>query len=173
MRTIKNKLRIAIIAIALLLPANYMFAQGHRQGGPNHAKGFLKEEPLDMIPDLSDQQKEQISQLRAEHMEKAQVLHADMDVLRAELKRLSLGQNPDQKKVNSKIDEIVSVQGKLMKEKFSHRQSIRSLLTAEQRVAFDACPGNRFEDGKRGPGDRMQGLAKPKGECPRPDKDNG
>ncbi|MFH1000020.1 MAG: Spy/CpxP family protein refolding chaperone [Bacteroidota bacterium] len=55
-------------------------------------------------------------------------------------KKISLqtGDNQDLKAISKIIDEMSAIQAKIMKNAAEHRLEVRSLLTAEQKVMFDA-----------------------------------
>lgn len=89
------------------------------------------------IPDLTDEQKEKIDELRIPHMKNMQELRADVKVYKAELGKLMQAEKPDMGAINSKIDEISKVKSDIMKEHAKHKQDVRALLTDEQRIYFD------------------------------------
>ena len=125
MKTKKNK-RL-IIALAGLLALSFtVYAQGpkaQKKGG---------------IPNLTEEQKAQIKDLRTPHMKDMLKYKAEINKLEAELKILEIADNPDEGKINSKIDEISAVKGKVAKTQSKHKRDVRSILTDEQKVYFDA-----------------------------------
>lgn len=115
----------------------------------NKAKGEFKSNNNtceNVIPDLSDEQQEQISRLRTGHMAEMHIHKADLGVLKAELRRLEIETTPNQKAINSKIEEMFTLKTVMAKESSEHRQRIRNLLTEEQRVFFDAHKGKRCNE---------------------------
>lgn len=126
--------RILSVTIVALFVSTAIFAQGP---GCGYGKCQMN------IPDLTEEQNAKIDELRIPHMQTMSTLKAELNVLKAELRQLEIATSPDRKKIDSKIDEISAVQNKIAKEKSKHRQSVRSLLTAEQKIYFDArgCKG--------------------------------
>ncbi|MBN2486061.1 MAG: Spy/CpxP family protein refolding chaperone [Bacteroidales bacterium] len=96
------------------------------------------------IPDLSDEQKSKIEDLRVPHLKAMNLYKAEINKLKAELKVLEIADSPDAKKIDSKIDELSSVKNKMDKESSKHRMAIREILTPEQKVIFDAHAGKRY-----------------------------
>jgi Spy/CpxP family protein refolding chaperone len=109
--------------------------RSHREMFQKHKHGSMR------IPDLSDAQKEQMEKLRTEHLKTVLPLRNKMGELRAELRTLSTAESASINDINQKIDEIGNLKTQMMKEKAMHHQNIRSLLTEEQRVKFDAHQG--------------------------------
>ncbi len=134
MKTNRNKLRIiGLIFLSATLGMN-SFAQ----------KGKMLQNQCRMLPDLTDEQTEKISDLRTTHMQEMTKFRADMKVLRAELDKLSIAENADLKSINAKIDDITTVKNSMTKAQYMHRQEVRKLLTEEQRIVFDARAGKGF-----------------------------
>lgn len=101
------------------------------------------------IPDLTDEQGEQIKKLKTAHMKEMLVLRNQMGELKAKKRTLSTGDNVDTKVANANIDEITKLQNTIMKKQFKHRQDIRNLLTEDQKVWFDSHQPRRGK-GKSG-----------------------
>ena len=142
MRTII--LKGAVIALFLTGTTMSIFAQP--QGGGKHNKR-AKVQCENFIPDLTEDQEQAIEKLKTSHLKKANAFRADLKVLKAELNKLELAENPDRKKINSKIDEVFVLKAKMAKEASNHRQEVRSLLTEDQRVIFDAHARKRHKGG--------------------------
>lgn len=141
MKTILNRKRAISLSIAAFLLTAFTFAQGPEHRG---CKSHMN------IPDLTEEQKAKIDELTVPHIQAMNTYKAEIDKLEAELKLLEIAENPDTKKIESKIDEITSTQNKIAKERSKHRQSIRSLLNAEQKVFFDSncCKGPEHRGNK-------------------------
>jgi len=80
----------------------------------------------------------------------------------AHLNTLRTADKVDMNAVNKAIDEMGATRTKMMKEREAHRQSVRQILTDEQKVYFDSRRGRGFNGGKgkgngRGMGMRGQG----------------
>jgi Spy/CpxP family protein refolding chaperone len=89
------------------------------------------------IPDLTDKQKDEISTLRTAHIKEAQQLKNQMGIKRAELKALQQVENPDIDAINKKIEERAAIRLDLEKKTASFKQSVRNVLTDDQKVIFD------------------------------------
>ncbi len=92
---------------------------------------------------LDDKQREEIKKIRTEQVKERTQTRNLLKEKRAKLEVLQTADKPDMKEINKVIDEIAVVQAKEMKAKAADRQKIRSLLTEEQRVYFDAQGTNR------------------------------
>jgi Spy/CpxP family protein refolding chaperone len=92
------------------------------------------------LPDLTDEQKEKISQFRTENMkvmlEKRNIVQEKM----ARLHTLQTAEKADMKAINSLIDEVSQIKADMAKQRAAHHQKIRSILSDEQRVIFDSRP---------------------------------
>ncbi len=102
------------------------------------------------IPDLTDQQKEDIKKLRLEYIKKMTPLKNELNENRAKHKTLMTSEKADMGAINKNIDEFTSIKNKMMKLKAKHKQSVRKLLTEEQRIMFDSRAGKMHK--KRGRG---------------------
>lgn len=100
------------------------------------------------IPDLTDQQKEKIEEMRTPHMKTMLQLRNQMNEKRAHLKTLSSADKADMNAINKTIDEMGEITTKIMKERAGFHQEIRNILTEEQRVFFDSR--KMYRRGKRG-----------------------
>lgn len=94
--------------------------------------------------DLTEEQQASIADLRTIHLKKMTDLHNQMREKRARLNSLTTGDNYDIKEAESVIDEMGDIHTRLLKERTSHRQDVRNLLTEEQQTLFDARKGRRM-----------------------------
>lgn len=90
------------------------------------------------IPDLSDQQKEQIQDIRLNTRKEMMPLQNRMREKAARLKTLRTAEKADMNAINSVVDEMSSLRAEIMKVRLASEQEIRSLLTDDQRVIFDS-----------------------------------
>ena len=100
---------------------------------------------------LNDQQREEMKKIRTEQLKERTQTRNLLREKRAKLEVLQTAEKPDMKAINKLIDEIAVVQAQEMKNQAANRQKIRSLLTEEQRVRFDAQGanfGNKRTDGE-------------------------
>ena len=110
---------------------------------------------LERIPDLSDEQREQLENLHIEHLKAMKPYRDQIAEKRVQLRTLSTAEKVDMGKVNAKIDEISALRTQMTKERAKHQQAVRDLLTEKQRVVFDSMPrkaghfrGKGFREGR-------------------------
>ncbi len=123
--------------VALLLVTGIAFA--HQSGmGQERGEKMCQRGHRPMIPDLTEEQTEQMKELRVEHMKAVQPLRNQIGEKRARLRTLSTSDKVDMAGINRVIEDIGKMRTQMMKERAQHRQDVRELLTEEQRVIFDA-----------------------------------
>ena len=151
----KTRILVLLIGIALLhLNAPILTAQGGpgRPGmgpmNPSLNKSQAAPERSGMgIPNLSDEQKDQIKKLHLAHMKEVQPLRNEMMELKARFHTISTVENPDNNEINKNIDARTALMNKLMKSKASHHQAVRKLLNEEQKMFFDNRPNKGRNQG--------------------------
>lgn len=89
------------------------------------------------VSNLTADQKKKMSELRTQLKKEVLPLKNQLGEKRAKMRTLETADKADMQAINALIDEIQSLQGKIMKMHASHRQEIRKILTPEQRVDFD------------------------------------
>jgi Spy/CpxP family protein refolding chaperone len=130
--------------------------QRYRQGGPMHmmqdqqpGRGPMhmmnnqqpgRERGM-MIPNLTDDQKAKIKDLKTQLAKETLPLKNQLGELKAKERTLTTAATPDMKAINANIDEITTVRGKIMKATEGTNQKIRALLTDEQKLFFDTHKG--------------------------------
>jgi Spy/CpxP family protein refolding chaperone len=112
-----------------------MESKGAKEQGMH---GCMMSEHKPMIPDLTEKQQEQIKTLRLEHMQAMKSLRNELGEKKARLRTLTTSDKVNMTEVNKVIDDIGRLQTQMMKLRVQHQQSIRELLTDEQRVFFDS-----------------------------------
>lgn len=147
MNTQKMKKVTLLVAVAIMVIGTSTYAQRGRNCD-SKGQGFNRAEMCERIPDLTEDQKTKIEDLRLEQMKEMTNHRNQMDELRAKKRTLMTSDNADMKEINSVIDQMTSLQNKRMKASAKHRQEVRSLLTEEQKVYFDAMPRHRRGHGK-------------------------
>jgi len=90
------------------------------------------------ITDLSLQQKEQLRDLGIEKQKKLNQLNNRLKEKRARLRSLEAQDKLDINAINSLIDEQAELIANKMKVRADYKQKVRTLLTEEQRIVFDA-----------------------------------
>ena len=125
--------------------------------------------------ELTDEQKEKMSDLRSAHQKAMVDLRAAHQKARIDLGEIRKQDNPSASDIQAKVDAVTAAQGKIMAREIQHNIDVRNLLTAEQkeklgemrrggRMGFRGRggPGFRGDDGPRfrgrgGPGFRGRG----------------
>ena len=138
------------------------------QPGPGRGEGKrwtdegpgFKHRAID-LPDLTDEQKEKIADLRTEHMKVMLQKRNQVQEKMAKLRTLETAEKADLNAINGLIDEVSDVKADIAKLQAAHRQKVRSLLTDEQRVIFDSRPGK----GPHGTGHGHFGKRSGEGNC--------
>lgn len=98
---------------------------------------------------LTDDQREAIKESKLQMRKERAKYIAELRVAKAELAQLSTEDNPNQARIDEKIDEVTQLINQLMKQHYAHRQEVRELLNDEQRIAYDtSLHGMRY--GKHG-----------------------
>ena len=136
------KARYITIPAILLVLMVFAHAMGQEMGMHRYARHHWG------IPDLTDEQKEQIEQIQTETQKITTPLRSKLNTLSAELDELLIAENPDRNAIDSKMDEMAEVRTELHKKRVDTRLRIRALLTEKQRVHFDAMRSHKR--GRRG-----------------------
>ena len=131
--------KISALIVVMLAIAFSSTAQ-QKQGSPQQKKQ-MKFENRDMLPDLTDAQKDQMKAIRIKGMKATQTLKNQLMEKRAHLNTLSSADKADMKAINKQIDEIATLQASMQKVRAANKQEVRSILTDDQRVMFDARRG--------------------------------
>lgn len=130
MKSVKSTLT-ALVGIALIF-AFPLLAQKEGMGSCEKACS---------IPNLTPEQTAKIQKLALEHQKALLALQTALKTRQLEFRQLMM-EGADQKKLESKIDELAKARADIHKRCLAHRNEIRSLLTDEQKKAFDQkCAG--------------------------------
>ncbi len=116
-----NLIKTAGVFLLALLMSAAINAQPNRQG--NWGLSYL---------DLSEDQNEQITQLRTEHYNTMKPLRAKMAEIRAKERTLLSGESVDLKAVEKSIDEQTDLMNQMRKLQIKHQLAVKDLLTDEQ-----------------------------------------
>ena len=146
MKTEKLFLMIGIALLVMSVPNLYAqkeFKAPLPPGQPD--KGI-------MAPSLTEQQRDQMKEMRMAHMKEVQPVQNEMKELKARYETLTTAANPNMAEINKNIDLQSAAMNKLMKARASHQQGVRKILTDEQKL---------FNDMKKGHGRKFQGKPGP------------
>jgi Spy/CpxP family protein refolding chaperone len=89
------------------------------------------------VPDLSEEQKDEINTIRMEHFQKIKPLRNKMAELKAKENTLMSEEEVDLKAVNKVIDEQTDLINKMRKLQAEQKVKIKSTLTEEQIMKFE------------------------------------
>lgn len=153
----KTKLFILTVVFFGVLSAGNLFAQNAETH--KHNKECL-------IDDLSDDQKTKIEEIKLNSEKKITVLKADIKIKEAELKKLEISDNPSEKDIHKKIDEIAVLKANVHKENASKRIAVRNELTPEQRVKYDLNKSKHMHSKKGADQHHKKADCEHKGEHP-------
>lgn len=128
--------KTATIAAILLLTAGTLWAQPGRGLGPCMA---ATGRPGVWAPvDLTEQQQEQIKQIRLKHQKEINDLSNELAEKMAAYRTLMQQDKADMKNIESNIDQRTALMAGMMKKRAAMHQEIRSVLTEEQRLLWDS-----------------------------------
>ena len=169
----RNKIiTLGIAALLVIMSAATASAQAPRRGPEFRAKRAAQEkaepgprEPFWKHADLglSEEQIEKLEGLRSEFQKNRAKQQNQLKIKRLELRGLLLEDDPSEKKLYSKVEEISKLQMELQKKRIAHLLEVRKILTPEQWTKFSAHRGHRGP-GKGGPRGARRGPGR--GGCP-------
>lgn len=101
-----------------------------------------KERPIEQL-NLTDEQKEQIGELRTEWQKEQIQLNADLRVARLDLKNLFADPEASDSQIRSMMESVSDQQINLRLKQRSHRMAVRNILTPDQQKIWDDLRENR------------------------------
>jgi len=144
-------MKIKILTLALIA----IFAIGSTSLAQNPERGkrnFNRQEALTQRHDrvaermdnfFTEEQQEQIKALRLETAKKVKPLKNQLNELEARQQSLTTAENADMEAIYGNIDKIAEVKSEIQKLMAKQHQDIRSLLSEEQLLKFDAMKDRR------------------------------
>ncbi len=150
---------ISTLLILSLFSLNIMAQSGPRQDFPRGERNFEKG---DWLPDLSDDQKDAIKEIRLEGMKQQLPLKNKKDELKAQLKTEMTADQPNEARINELIEEMGKIDIDKHKIRAKNRLEIRKLLNEEQRLIFDMRAEHR-RPGQDRPGKMKRPNRGPRG----------
>ncbi len=98
---------------------------------------------------LTEDQKDKMKTFRIEFLKELTPIKNEIKIKNAQLQGASVGNNVNEKQVYKLIEEIGGLKTQIAKMHFDQKQKVRSILTNEQKVLFDAKPqGSELRGGK-------------------------
>lgn len=133
----------AVILMSLSLGASEAWAQRDEHRFGRSIRGHLKS------LNLSQQQQQQISQMRSNMVTKTAPLRAQLEVKRAELRSLWLATTPNRGAIVAKHSEVDGLRRQLRNARIDFRLKVFSVLTPQQRSQLQTSLAARPQQGKR------------------------
>jgi Spy/CpxP family protein refolding chaperone len=132
-----------LLITLLFLSSTRMMAQ---KGDTTKSRHYGHRTAMYGIPNLTEDQKKKIQDLKTPLHKEILPLKNQLAEKKVHLKTLQTAEKADLKSINSTIDEMTQLQSQIMKKRAAHTQAIRSILTDDQRIAFDmrASSGKKF-----------------------------
>ena len=127
-----------LLLVLTMLMATGIDAIAQRGRGMDRMGGM--EQVCPNIPNLTEEQSSHIMDLRTDHLSEMQSYRDQIDVNRARYRELMRGDRSDIDAINENIDSRAEIRSEMAQKQAAHHQSIRDLLTEEQRTWFDAAP---------------------------------
>lgn len=140
--TMKTKLVLTAFLILFIVSVSNSYAQPMDDKPMDDGIMRMGRRMMD-LPDLTTDQITAIHKLRIEHQKEMLPIRTKLHAQRLELQALML-QEPNQKQLDNKIEQIGEIRTELMKKRMAHRLKIRDLLTDEQKAIFDTQGFGKF-----------------------------
>lgn len=147
----KLSIRRPLMAAAVLIAAGTLaaaaaHAEPGKYGKEHHAgcetkHKFHKHERhggKHWIKDLTAEQKTEMSRLRVELKKELASLEAAVDLRETDVRNQIASDSPDRNAISKLASEISGLKAKSLETKYDHMIKVRSLLTSEQKLEFDA-----------------------------------
>lgn len=99
--------------------------------------------------DLSDDQKEQMKDLRIAHMKDTESLRDEAELIRLKQKQMMTSENPSMSDLKTNVNRLSEIQNQLAKKRFDNQLEIRKILDEDQLVLFLNRSGKGFKHGRR------------------------
>lgn len=149
MKTLTKFSAIALVAM-LMSTISVQAQRGYGKGNmyPNNQRNMMMQRGQNnfdgqmgyrmQMLNLTDDQQEQISQLRTKHLKEVTPLRNELNEKRARLHTLQTAEKPNQKEIDKVIDEMATIRANIQKKGSAHRIAVSNLLTEEQKVVFNS-----------------------------------
>lgn len=120
------------------------YSRRNRAGATN-IKGYL-----DLIPDLSSEQRDKVQEIRRTFLPRVHAIREDLRRERAELARLLFTEPVDRNAIHGVAEQILAHQSELEREVIEHILEERDLLTPAQKERFHEIIVEQFSSGGLG-----------------------
>ncbi|MEM9856239.1 MAG: periplasmic heavy metal sensor [Bacteroidota bacterium] len=135
--------KVSVGALSLLIMLSVISFGQNRGESRNRMeqRSEMRQNFLDRIPDITNDQKENIKALRTENQKQILPLRNQLGEKEARLKTLTTADEADMKSINAMIEEIGSLKIEMAKLKAATHQKVRAELTDDQRLFLDTHTG--------------------------------
>ncbi|MDP2689158.1 MAG: Spy/CpxP family protein refolding chaperone [Deltaproteobacteria bacterium] len=154
----KSAMTMAAVLAAFTLTAGTGFASTsatHGKAGyercdsKDHAKHLHGKASKEWKKTLTQEQRTQMRELHASLEKKLAPLEARVGVKRAEIRAVAASDNPDMAALKKLVEEISALEKETMQSRYENMIKVRSLLTPEQKAAFDISLMKHGDHGHR------------------------
>ncbi len=138
MKRTKRITAILLTGVMMIATISSFAQRGQGKGNPGmHKNMSMHQKCYANIPNLTEEQENQLEELKVPHMKKMSDFYNQLNEKRARLKTLQTKDNPDMNEINSVIEEMGEIRTEMHKARAKHHQEVRSLLNEEQKLYFD------------------------------------
>lgn len=134
----------ALMLSAAVLYGLYVRSRQNRAAGPK-ITGYL-----DLIPDLTDEQRERVQEIRRVFLPRVETIRGNMRTNRAELAELLFDEPSDRAEIDAVAARIMGHQRELEREVIEHILEEKELLSPAQRRKFHDIIVEQFSSGGLG-----------------------
>lgn len=110
---------------------------------------------------FTEEQKTKMKELRIETAKQVKPLKNELNELRAKQQTLTTADKADMKAINANIDKMSEIKADIQKIMAQQHQEIRTMLTEEQLIKFDAIKHKRGHNRSNFDGKRMERGERP------------
>jgi Spy/CpxP family protein refolding chaperone len=153
---IKRTVLALTVSLVMLATANAQpragrgFGPGQGAGPAWSANQNLGPGTAMVLPDLTEDQKTSLQQLRTGHLQQMKNFRNQMGEISAKQRTIMSQQQVDQKAAEKLIDEKTALMNKQMKAQAAHMAAVKKVLTEEQLLQLEQRRMNRQFAGKNG-----------------------
>lgn len=134
----------ALVFAAAILAVMYWYLRGKRMK-PTNIKGYL-----DLIPDLTQDQRDQVQEIRRVFLPQVDKIRQNLYLRRGELAELLFAEPPDRSRIDEVAQQIMRHQSELEKEVIDHILEEKEILSASQKRKFFDIIVDQFSSGGLG-----------------------
>jgi Spy/CpxP family protein refolding chaperone len=135
---------VGLGAAVAVMAATYWYLKRKRSRVQN-IQGYL-----DLIPDLADEQRRQVQEIRRVFLPRVAKIRQDLYLKRAELADLLFAEPPDRERIFKVADQVLHFQSELEHEVIDHILEERQILTPAQERRFYTIIVDQFGSGGLG-----------------------